>query len=301
MDGSPTWCAAGTSGCGRGDTLHICITCVHEVYCCGAVGTLLETVERLLQDGHRLVDDSGVLLAEAARRSAREYMATSVGAMDPTGGHAWDCSRLCASLLADEASRTAIGMCGAPDAVLELGAGSGALAVALSGTPSFASAPLRLYLATDVAGRVPSIAAAAAGHKCVRAAALPWGEHVNTCPGHEGGPYALVICCELLYYMGECDALTPLAATLASACSAPGSPPDAGSAGAAGTTALVAWRERDAEAEARFFTLCRAEGLEESVGERVCEQLVEAFAPERTDAHGGAMRLRVLRRRVELA
>lgn len=155
---SPFWCAAGVAFCGGGGDAFrgICLMCAHEHFCPGAAAALPSFVDRLMSSGGTLLDDSGSLSAEVAGIAVRAYVASCGSSMDPTGGREWDCSRMLASLLTDAAACAAAGVNPHPCSVLELGAGDGSLALALTADPGFSS-HLDLYMATDVEGRVDQI------------------------------------------------------------------------------------------------------------------------------------------------
>jgi len=289
------WCQAGVARCGGGDAdADVCLTCAHEYCCGGAPATLPAFVERLLAAGHSLADlDQGWLPAAAARVAVVAYVASCGCSMDPTGGREWDCSRMLTSLLQDADACALAGIPPHARNVIELGAGEGSLALGLTGGHPGFSRDLGLYLATDVAGRADAIcrrineraaaadAAASRGVRLIQAASLPWGEVLSDGAHPSGSAFDLILLCELLYYKGDADHLTPLAATLASACRH-------------GGVALVAFRERSETHEAAFFALVRAKGM---VAEVVEAGVVAAHAPQRRDGHGGSMVLmRVVRR-----
>ena len=288
--------------CGGGDDkADVCLTCAHEYCCDGAPAALPAFVERLLSSGHSLVDlDTGSHSAQTARAAVVAYVSSCGCSMDPTGGREWDCSRMLGSLLTDADACALVGIPPHANSVLELGAGEGSLALGLTGHSGF-SRELGLYLATDVAGRADEIqrriderataadAAASRGVRLIQAASLPWGEVLSdgangsglTLDNSSGSAFDLILLCELLYYKGDEDHLTPLATTLASACRH-------------GSVALVAFRERSGELEAAFFALIRAKKM---VAEVVAAGVVAAHAPQRRDGHGGSMVLmRVVRR-----
>lgn len=179
----------------------------------------------------------------------------------------WDCGRLLASMLSSRDARNALLPRGPPATVLELGSGTGELAVALCSDGEF-SASLRRYVATDVDGRLPALKRRIEHVRfgVAVAAALPWGESAALLGVTA---FDLVLAADVLYWGGGDvfaeDTLMPLTATLSSAVAA-------GSA----TVALVSFRERWPEREARFCELCRAQGLNV---ERCEDGLVRAHAP----------------------
>jgi len=190
--------------------------------------------------------------------------------MDPTGVAVWDSGRLLASLLRSPAAREAL-IGGPPSTVLELGAGTGELAVELVSDSGFA-ATLQRYVATDLAERLPALARRVAACGRITTATLSWGELCNAellegCATATG--FDLVVAADVLYWGGGDvfaeDTLAPLAATLASAVTA-----------ADGTVALVAYRERWPRREASFCELCRSRGLRV---ERCDQDVVAAHAP----------------------
>ena len=131
-----------------------------------------------------------------------------------------------------EDGRAAVGAPPAPTHVLELGAGTGALAHALvKSLPSISQ-----YDATDL----PERAAAIAGTAVVRAAPLRWGD--ADALAKLGGDFSLVVGADLLYWPGHVDIfgadnLEPLADTLAA------------SLRGGGALGLLAYRKRDAARE----------------------------------------------------
>jgi len=252
-------CGSGVIGCcgavglvRDGGAQSFCLDCVYEDNGCDAV-TLLSHVEELLAAGHRVLEEAagGVvrcLTVGQALEAARAYAALCPPFMDSTGGREWDCSRWLTALLSCEAGRRAVGLPAAPQRVLELGAGTGDLALALGSNPGFAAA-LREYRVTDVEGRVGAIRARIAQRGLegvICAAELLWGTAVDEA-------FDVVLVCETLHWKGDMpaeeDTIAPLAATIASACR--GRP----------TVALLAHRERCAEREASFYAMCRRRGL----------------------------------------
>ena len=79
---------------------------------------------------------------------------------DVTGDRVWDCSRLLQRLLT---SSDAAALCPPPSTVVELGAGTGALAVALAG---HWHRNLDYYAATDKHARIAGIEACVRGEGC---------------------------------------------------------------------------------------------------------------------------------------
>ena len=284
-------CVSGVPGC-AGDGLlsaghasqQQCVACAYSSNSCDAT-TLLAHANSLLASGHALLDDDGALLAPAAALdAARAFTMLCHPYMDVTGGREWDCSRWMTALLSSEVGRAAAGLDAPPATVLELGAGMGDLALALVSSPGFGAALTR-YTATDVEGRVSAIRARVAerglGH-VLRASTLWWGAAVET-------EYDLVVVCETLHWKGDLpddeDTIVPLARTLASACVG------------RRTAVLLAHRVRMPAREARFFELCRANGLH--VGACPDGAAALAFAPpEAEQLDGGSrgpMRLVVMR------
>lgn len=284
-DEMPLCCLSGVPGCSGAGSLRagapvasICVACAHQDNSCDAT-TLVAHARAALDAGHTFLDEEGQPMATAAALAAvQAYTLQCPPFMDSTGGREWDCSRWLTSLLSSAEGRTAAGLA-APTRVLELGAGTGDLALALAGAEGFGSG-LQLYVATDVEGRVGAMreridACGLAG--ILRASALVWGEKVEE-------TFDLILVCETLHWKGDMDdasdTLVPLADTLASACL--GRP----------TTALVAHRERAPDREAKFYELCRARGL--AVVECTSEA-AHAFVPTEQLDPGVRGRLRLLR------
>ena len=188
---------------------------------------------------------------------------------DSTGDRFWDSSRLLLSLLEHGTPL----LPKPPAKVLELGAGTGELAVALAARWA---ATLECYLATDLASRITHIRERFQSHphlsKVLRAAPLQWGEPP---PGEGDGyrarsrgssetgrgssldgsdlDYDLVLAADCLFWQGgdifERDSLEPLCNTLAAALEN------------SRAVAIFAYRERWVEREAIFCELCRERGL----------------------------------------
>lgn len=245
-----------------GPPLKQCITCAYQDNGCDAT-MLIAHAEAMLAAGHTLLDDESRPLAtnEAALVAVRAYQMTCPPYMDCTGGREWDCSRWLTALLSSPSGCAAAGV-EPPARVLELGAGTGDLAVGLASRPGFA-ASLRKYNATDVEGRVGAIQSLIAARglgSVLHASTLVWGAAVEA-------TYDLVLVCETLHWKGDYaeaeDTLAPLATTIASACLGRKS------------TALLAHRERSAEREAAFYAMCRARGLAVAP----CSAEAFAFAP----------------------
>lgn len=285
-DDMPLCCLSGVVGCSGAGSLgigapvtSICVSCAHSDNSCDAT-TLVAHAKSSITAGHTFLDDEGEPMATAAAIDAvHAYTLLCPPYMDSTGGREWDCSRWLTSLLSSAEGRAAAGLV-APTRVLELGAGTGDLALALVGAEGFGAAGLQLYVATDVEGRVGAMheridARGLAG--VLRASALVWGEKVEE-------TFDLILVCETLHWKGDMDdasdTLVPLADTLASACL--GRP----------TTALVAHRERAPEREAKFYALCRARGL--AIVE-CTDGAAHAFVPAEQLDPGVRGRLRLLR------
>ncbi|KAL1528318.1 hypothetical protein AB1Y20_009673 [Prymnesium parvum] len=191
--------------------------------------------------------------------------------MDPTGWREWDCSRMLHALLTSDDAAAVLGGL-TPARILELGAGTGALALRLAAS----ALPIVRYDATDVDGRLPPLRRRVAELRLdhvVRVSKLLWG-------APPPAPCDLVLCSELLYWPGADlfadDGLAPLAATL---CAALRSTRTA--------VGLVAYRERDVGRERRFIELCAAAG---GAVERCDARLVAAHAPRQPgDPELGAM------------
>ena len=162
---------------------------------------------------------------------------------DDTGLRVWDASHLLASLLTDAHGCE---LAPPPVSVLELGAGTGALAAAVASSESTWCAGLRRYVATDLADRLPELRRTILQHgvgQRVTATECVWGSRV---PKDEAGEWDLVLLCDLLYWQGGDifvqDTLTALSATLVAAM-------------APRTVAILAYRERWPEREAQFMAL----------------------------------------------
>eukprot|EP00967_Tisochrysis_lutea_P040435 scaffold48587_cov43-Tisochrysis_lutea.AAC.1 len=285
------WCEAGVAGCGGGEgEAGVCLMCAHIYSCVGVASALLDFVEQCIRSDRAVLDDSGPLSPAAARRAAADYVESCGQSMDPTGQREWDCSRMLTSFLIDADGCAAVGITPTPHAVLELGAGAGSLALSLTADPGFSSR-LELYVATDVAGRVEGIqrrltikAASADGRplsahhrssSTLCAMPLQWGRVLVDDESVLGARFDLILLCELLYYKGSDDLLTPLVTTLASACRH-------------GAMAVVVYRERCEEYEAAFFAHATDRGL---VAREVHARDIERYTPPRRDGHGGPIRM----------
>ena len=162
---------------------------------------------------------------------------------DDTGLRVWDASHLLASLLT---GAHGCELAPPPVSILELGAGTGALAAAVASSESAWCAGLRRYVATDLADRLPALRQTILQHgvgQRVTATECVWGSRV---PKDEAGGWDVVLLCDLLYWQGGDifveDTLTALSATLAAAM-------------APRTVAILAYRERWPEREAQFMAL----------------------------------------------
>ena len=208
----------------------------------------------------------GALWKEAMARHAAWLAERQRG--DKTGERLWDGGRLLCSLLTSptDAERVLGGI--APTSVLELGAGTGELAVALARDRSF-SRQLRRYIATDVDERTAAITELAQQQgvgSIVHAVPLHWG--TEPAPTASAEPLDLVLASEVLYMCRDgraaTDSIEPLASTLASLCTRHC------------CCGLVVFRARNPAREVKFEQLCQAWGLRV---ERCAHELVEAHAP----------------------
>lgn len=191
---------------------------------------------------------------------------------DRTGEDVWDSGRLLASLLQCKATREALGLI-QPRVVLELGAGTGELAMALVKDIEFSS-ELQAYVVTDLPSRVPFLEERTANARgLIRCAALPWGEIYSPrkllAEADDVSAPDLVLAADVLYWTGNDlftqDTLAPLATTLCSAIAA-----DSMAVG------LVTFRERWPEREAAFCELCCKMGFRV---ERCSPNLVQLHVP----------------------
>ena len=173
---------------------------------------------------------------------------------DATGDREWDSGRLLLAALANEDACGRLlppGVSLPPEEVLELGAGTGAMACSLLAS---CWSGVR-YVATDMACRIAAIEANAAKSNCTSLYAQPliWGS-TPPAPMSAGDATYLVLMSDLIYFHGkhllEPDTLEPLAQTLSMALSQ-----------RRRSCALFTFRERDPEREAHFRTLCAARGL----------------------------------------
>lgn len=184
--------------------------------------------------------------------------------MDATGWREWDCSRLLGSLLTSHEGKAVVLGEREVRRPLELGAGTGSLALQLASSHAF-STQLEMFTATDVEGRVGQIGTRVREHGLeakVRVASLNWGEAPDGC-------YDLILGSELLYWPGgdifEDDSLMPLASTIASALSTRNE-----------AVCLLAFRSRHPLREEGFSEMCRSRGV---CVERCEQELVNAHAP----------------------
>eukprot|EP00929_Paragymnodinium_shiwhaense_P102873 TRINITY_DN66102_c0_g1_i2.p2 TRINITY_DN66102_c0_g1~~TRINITY_DN66102_c0_g1_i2.p2 ORF type:complete len:195 (+),score=54.66 TRINITY_DN66102_c0_g1_i2:83-667(+) len=150
--------------------------------------------------------------------------ASALGAADETGWRHWDASRLLESLLTSAGKEgLASPLSRQPETVLELGAGCGALAVAVAS--KWRGAALQQYIATDLEANLGPIRDMVKLHEVadlVEARALPWGERPRPCKmlaDHVSKrAFDLVLLCEVLYWGGwdlwQDDALDLLTASL---------------------------------------------------------------------------------------
>ena len=173
---------------------------------------------------------------------------------DATGDREWDSSYLLLAAIVNEDACARLlppGVSLPPEEVLELGAGTGAMACSLLASRW---SGVR-YVATDMACRIANIEANAAKSKCTSLYAQPliWGS-TPPAPMSAGDATYLVLMSDLIYFHGkhllEPDTLEPLAQTLSMALSQ-----------RRRSCALFTFRERDPEREAHFRALCVALGL----------------------------------------
>jgi hypothetical protein len=187
---------------------------------------------------------------------------------DQTGGVVWPVNHVMAKFIED----FQIPLCGRR--VIELGAGTGILSIAaaLQGAevtatelPDFTS-----MLHTNVANNADQLAVAAAAGKGsgeVRVMGHRWGEDTSAL----GGPFDLVLCCELLYWGGWSllsndtrgpllRSITDLTSPPCSSAAEPASPPEAGESKAgslvgagSGGAVLVGFAVRNAAREREFL------------------------------------------------
>ena len=161
---------------------------------------------------------------------------------DSTGGQFWCCAQLLACCCANDDDPLRV----RGRRVLELGGGTGALAIAI------ARAGATRVLSTDVGGRVHDMAAAFSRENApagaLEARELWFGERDGT------EVFDLVVASELLYWPAlsvlDDDTLVPLVATLRAVCSRTSFCP-----------ALLAFKVRDQAREARFFDLTADAGF----------------------------------------
>lgn len=187
--------------------------------------------------------------------------------LDATGTLDWDSASLLHSLVTSHEPsllRTP------PETCLELGAGTGRMAVALAKTWE---GSLHSYIATDLDVRVPALQErlSASRLRTVSVAALPWGSSDSIARLLEGQrPVDLVLMADLLYWNGSDifapDLIEPLSDTLAAALAH----------GSADVLAVCTFRERWAEREDKFVACCEDRGLRV---QRLDRAVVAAHSP----------------------
>ena len=117
-------------------------------------------------------------------RVPSDAMSGVLTADDDTGLRVWDASHLLASLLT---GAHGCELAPPPVSILELGAGTGALAAAVASSESAWCAGLRRYVATDLADRLPELSQTILQHgvgQRVTATECVWGSQV---PKDEAG------------------------------------------------------------------------------------------------------------------
>ena len=185
--------------------------------------------------------------------------------LDATGELDWDS----ASLLHRLVTSTELSLLKTPpETCLELGAGTGAMAVVLA---EAWKGSLRSYIATDLDVRIPALRQRLSDASVASAAALPWGSADSVASMLEGQrPLDLVLMADLLYWNGsdifEPDLIEPLSDTLAAALAH----------GSADALAVCAFRERWAEREHKFVACCEDRGLRV---QRLDRAVVTAHSP----------------------
>jgi len=199
-------------------------------------------------------------------------MGRAVNLTDETGWRHWDSSQLLQSLLTEPTKKNLRPVLARPaQTVLELGAGSGDLAVAVAAAWR---GKLLHYVATDLESNLEPIRdriARADVKDVVTACALPWGEKPSASDllpeGLARRDFDLVLLCEVLYWGGwdilQDDALELLSETLAAVLGKQ-------------TECICMFRERNPERETRFRGLCEERGF---CVDTVAQELLAGHAP----------------------
>lgn len=167
---------------------------------------------------------------------------------DQTGARTWGCSILMAACITERPSGPPL--CVVGKRILELGAGTGELSVALVRAGAVA------VIATDLPHRVPALAERLRTEgvgDIALARPLQFGDIAAARAISTEMHFDAVVATEILYWPAldccEEDILAPLCATLAEIC------------GRAGCPALLVYKVREAERESEFVAMATAAGF----------------------------------------